>query len=292
VRLSGLHLLLTYQCTFECDHCFVWGGPQQSGTLRLAEIDEMLRQAEELDTVESICFEGGEPFLYYPVLLSGVEEAVARGFRVGIVTNAYWATGVEDAVTWLRPLKGLIQDLSVSSDLYHADVMLSQYARNASVAAEQLGIPIGTISVAQPNEEDASLASLMFRGRAAEKLAPRVPHQPWHTLTACPYEDLRQPGRVHLDPLGHVHLCQGISLGNVFRTPLADLVASYDADAHPIIGPLLQGGPADLVRRYDVPHDEAYADACHLCYEARLALRQRFPGVLTPDQMYGVFEGR
>jgi hypothetical protein len=55
-----------------------------------------------------------------------------------------------------------------------------------------------------------------------------------------------------------------------------------------VIGPLLAGGPAELVRRYDLPREECYADACHLCYEARRALRDRFPEILTPDQMYGV----
>jgi hypothetical protein len=38
------------------------------------------------------------------------------------------------------------------------------------------------------------------------------------------------------------------------------------------------------------PHEDAYADACHFCYEARRALRTRFPEILTPDQMYGVIE--
>ena len=33
MKLSGLHLLLTCQCTFECDHCFVWGSPWQSGVM-------------------------------------------------------------------------------------------------------------------------------------------------------------------------------------------------------------------------------------------------------------------
>jgi hypothetical protein len=64
-------------------------------------------------------------------------------------------------------------------------------------------------------------------------------------------------------------------------------MAGYDADEHPIVGPLLAGGPAEIVRRYDVPHQEGYADHCHLCYESRCALRERFPEVLTPDQMYG-----
>lgn len=288
--LSGLHLLLTYQCNFECDHCFVWGSPQQSGTMRLAEIREVLRQAEALKTVDWIYFEGGEPFLYYAILVKGVQEAAARGFQVGIVTNAYWATAVEDAVAWLRPFEGLIKDLSVSSDLYHWDEMLSQQVKNACDVAEQLGIPVGTISVAQPKEKDTSLATLMFRGRAAETLAPGVLHHPWEVFNECPYENLRDPGRLHVDPLGHVHLCQGISLGNLFRTPLTNLCASYEPDAHAIVGPLLHGGPAELARRYGLTPKGTYADACHLCYETRLALRHRFPEILAPDQVYGLLD--
>lgn len=290
MTISGLHLLLTYQCNYGCDHCFVWGSPRQSGVMTLAAVRRILRQAESLGTVRSIAFEGGEPFLYYPVLRRGIQQAVERGFRVGVVTNAYWATAVEDALAWLRPLAGLIQDLSVSSDLFHADEMVSLHARNAQEAARQLDIAVGTISVAQPDEVDDTLASLMFRGRAADRLASCVPHQAWHTFNECPYEDLRKPGRVHVDPLGYVHVCQGISLGNLFRASLAEIIESVDPDGHPIIGPLLDGGPAELARRYQFTPKRGYADACHLCYETRLALRQRFPEALTPDQMYGVYE--
>ncbi len=52
LRLSGLHLLLTYQCNLECDHCFVWGSPWQSGTMTPGTIREILRQAGDLGTVE------------------------------------------------------------------------------------------------------------------------------------------------------------------------------------------------------------------------------------------------
>jgi len=73
----------------------------------------------------------------------------------------------------------------------------------------------------------------------------------------------------------------------MFERPLVELVEEYNPQAHPIVGPLLAGGPAALVERYDLPHEETYVDACHLCYEARVMLRQRFPKWLTPDQMYG-----
>jgi hypothetical protein len=300
MKLTGLHLLLTYQCTFECDHCFAWGSPWQSGTLTLPQIRNILRQAHDLGTVKWIYFEGGEPFLYYGVLLQGVRKAAAMGFQVGIVSNGYWANDVEDALAWLRPLAGLIQDLSVSTDLFHYSDAVSRQAENARLAAEQLGIPLGYMSVAQPETPGAATvvgqlpqggSAVMYRGRAVETLAPQAAKQPWTQFTECPHEDLREPGRLHLDPFGYLHLCQGLSVGNLFETPLAEICATYDPEAHPIAGPLLAGGPAELVRRYGLPHADGYADACHLCDEARRALRGRFPKVLLPDQMYGVAEG-
>jgi hypothetical protein len=190
--------------------------------------------------------------------------------------------------------------VSISSDEYHWNEKLSRQAQNARLAAEQLGIPIGLLSVAQPEDTQAALAvgqlplgesAVMYRGRAAEKLTTKAARRPWVQFTACPHEDLREPGRVHLDPLGNLHICQGISLGNLFRVPLSEICKTYDADRHPITGPLLEGGPAALVRLYELPHAESYADACHLCYKARQELRQRFPEILGPDQMYGVPEG-
>jgi hypothetical protein len=100
---------------------------------------------------------------------------------------------------------------------------------------------------------------------------------------------LRDPGRVHLDPLGNLHICQGIVLGNLFEKPLTQICAEYDADAHPVCGPLMNGGPVALVAEYGLPHGSDYADACHLCYEARTALRARLPEILRPDQVYGIF---
>lgn len=300
MKLSGLHLLFTYRCLFECDHCFVWGSPRQAGTMTLSKIRRVLDSAEEVDTVEWIYFEGGESFLYYPVVLRGIQAAAAKGYKVGIVTNAYWATDVNDALEWLRPLGELVSDLSISGDLYHGSDENDRRVRNAVAAAERLGIPVATMHIVQPEAMQGTSAdvrrpegefAVRFRGRAAEKLVAKAGRRPWTEFTTCPCEELRDPDRVHLDPDGHVHVCQGISAGNVFRESLKTICEAYDPDSHPVIGPLLEGGPAELVRRYGLPHEESYADACHLCYEARCALRTRFPDVLTPDQMYGVPEG-
>ena len=298
MKLTGVHILTTYQCTLQCDHCFAWGSPWQRGTMPLDRIREVLRQAKDLGTVESVYFEGGEPFLYSASLLEAVRETVSLGFRAGIVSNAYWAASDADAWAFLQPFAGLIHDLSISSDLYHWSDPQSRQAESARRAAESLGIPIGFMSVAQPEDTDAAPSvgklpagesRVMYRGRAARELAPRAVLHPWDQFTSCTNENLVDPGRVRVDALGNVHICQGISLGNVFTAPLAVICASYDLARRPVVGPLLEGGPAGLARAYEVEHDAGYADACHLCDSVRRQLRTRFPDALGPDQMYGEF---
>ncbi|MBI5946224.1 MAG: radical SAM protein [Chloroflexi bacterium] len=289
MKLSGLHILLTYQCTYECDHCFVWGSPWQSGTLTYEQVEQILEQAKEAG-VTSIYYEGGEPFLYYAILVKAVRKAADMGFEVGIVSNAYWANSVADAEEWLHPFAGLLADFTVSSDLFHCSECLGERPQNALVAAKWLHLPTGMISIDPPEVEGN--AAVMYRGRAVKMLAEKATSHPWERFDSCPHEDLREPGRVHLDPLGNIHICQGITLGNVFETRLKDICEKYNADAHPICGPLLEGGPAALVTEYNLlqGHASRYADACHLCYAARTSLRDRFPQYLNPDQMYGVME--
>lgn len=296
MELTGLHILLTYQCNLACDHCFVWSHTWQRGTLTIEQVDDILEQAQALPSCRSIIFEGGEPFLYYATLQHGVRRAKKMGFTVGIVSNAYWATSKADAIEWLRPFAGTLDSISVSSDLYHGGSQLAGHADRAIAAAEELGIRLGVIAIARP--EAASAASvvgtlppgesrIMFRGRAAEKLADKADKHPWESFAECPYEKLESPERVHVDPLGYLHVCQGIVMGNMFEESLQTICARYDPRAHPLIGPLIEGGPAEVASRYDIETVGGYADACELCYTARKALRKRFPEELAPDQMYG-----
>ena len=296
MRITGLHFLLTYQCIYECDHCFVWGSPRQTGVMTIEQIRGYLRQARDVKTVDWIYFEGGEPFLYYPVLMRGVQLATSMGFHVGIVSNAYWATSRNDALTWLKPFVDMVEDLSISCDQYHDCDEENPAAKNALAAAEQLGIPVGLIKIAQPENLPAARSEgqlpngesgVMFRGRAACKLADRVKQQSWTKFDGCLSEDLREPGRVHVDPFGNIHICQGIVIGNISVKSLQQICEEFKPDSHPVIGPLLSKGPTGLVKQYDLPHHKTYADACHLCYRAREFLRAEFPELLGPDEMYG-----
>ena len=129
---------------------------------------------------------------------------------------------------------------------------------------------------------------MLFKGRAAEKLTIGLPTRSCEEFTTCPHEDLVSPERVHVDAYGNVHLCQGLSMGNMWEKPLADLVRDYDPQAHPIAGPLVRGGPKQLAEEHGLAMGDGYVDECHKCYTARKLLLPRFPKHLAPQEAYGL----
>lgn len=297
--LTGIHILMTYKCNLQCDHCFIYSSPNAQGTMTLPQIRAVLVESRKISSVEWIYFEGGEPFLFYPSLLEGIRLARAIGFKVGIVTNAYGAISAEDAEVWLQPLADLgVAYLSISNDTFHYGEENSP-AKRGLAAARKLGIPAAPICIQKPFVEampgqgqekgDPVIGGgAMFRGRAVEKLTAGLPRRSCHELVKCPHEDLESPSRVHVDCYGHVQLCQGLSMGNMWQHPLSTLALAYQVDSHPICGPLSKGGPTLLAKQYDVEIEDEYVDECHFCYLIRRALVDRFPEYLAPRQVYDI----
>ncbi len=179
---------------------------------------------------------------------------------------------------------------------HHGDANITP-GQMAAQAARELGITVNIICVDKPSVthrdghtrgEPLYTGGPKLRGRAVETLVKNLPTRTWSELTECKMEDLRDPGRVHIDPFGNVHVCQGLSMGNYLETSLAEVLASYDPDAHPVCGPLLRGGPAELARIYNLLHADGYVDECHFCSDLCKSLVGRFPKYLTPRQTYGL----
>jgi hypothetical protein len=294
VRLAAIHLLTTYRCTYACAHCFVWGSPEQTGTMTLHQLVAVIETAG----VSMVYFEGGEPMLVYPVVLAAARHARQLGLDVGVVTNCFWAQSVEDASVWLEPFATLgIADLALSSYAYATEEFADEiHLRCAVVAAQRLELPLTVLEVgASAALADLGLAgavpgAIMYKGRASQELAKgeRLTRPP-DSLTTCPYEDFADPERAHIGCDGNLQLCQGISAGNVFERSLADLVSAYEPSSLPVVRDILAGGPWQLAQASGLaPRRQLYADECDLCYELRARLRTRYPQVLTPDQCYGV----
>ena len=296
--LTGIHILLTYKCTYECDHCFLNCGPHCEGTFTLQQLRELIGAVGKIKTVTTVYFEGGEPFLFYPLLLEGLRMVHQVGLQSGIVTNGYWATSPEDAEEWLWPVLDLgITDFSVSVDEFHSSKGEDSPGAIAFRAARKLRLPCARVCIEKPRVrarycgekgKPVTGGSVLFKGRAAEKLTAGLPTRSWRELTSCPHEELAAPERVHVDAYGNVQVCQGISIGNMWQTALPELLRLYHPDSHPVVGPLLAEGPARLVQQFGIQVNDGYVDECHLCYLARKTLLARFPDVLAPREVYGV----
>ena len=294
MALKQVHLLLTYKCIYECDHCFVWSTPGADATMSWKQLQMIIEQAAEIPSVDWIYFEGGEPFLFYPLLVKGVQLAKQKGLKVGIVSNAYWATDEDDPSFWLDPFKGKVADLSLSQDDYHGSGEAARKAERARGGAERMRIPAQVLKLkriecyAPGRVEDGEGGDLCFRGRAAVNLAPKARKKAWKRMTTCP-EDPPHIERVHVDPYGNVQFCQGMTLGNLWQRSLKEIMDDLVPEKHPIIGPLMRGGPAQLAQEAGITPRRRYADPCHLCYDVRCSLRAkgRMKGILGPGQVYG-----
>lgn len=297
--LTGIHFLLTYTCIYECDHCFLYCGPNSEGTFTSSQINEVLTDAKKLGTVEWIYFEGGEPFLFYPLLKEGLRLTEEHGFQKGVVTNCYWATCTDDAALWLKPLlENGIEVLNLSNDVFHYGDEENNSAKKAAEAASKLGLSPKVICIEKPEVKPPSDGKgepvigggARFIGRAVEKLTKGLPSKPPGDFCECTHEELVAPKRVHIDAFGHVHVCQGVSIGNMWEKPLSQMINDYDASKHPICGPLSKGGPDELARTYGIELEGEFVDECHYCFLVRKALIDKFPEFLAPMQVYGLTE--
>jgi wyosine [tRNA(Phe)-imidazoG37] synthetase (radical SAM superfamily) len=318
IRLKGIDLLLTYECTGRCTHCCYRAGPQCSGTMTIEEVKGYLAAVAD-QPLEWILLSGGEPFLCYDLLRASVALAAPLA-RVLVFTNGCWATDPDTARQRLAGLQEAgLDHIQFSVDGFHqAHVPLERVAVGIE-AARELGfgaVEIDNCCLAQAGADSffirrtrdvmARLAELCdlsgvgvgqstvrMVGRAADQLSPFLRTQP--TLpTQCPLPgylggDLRAPTGVEIHPGGWVNLCAGLSVGNARARPLNEILAGYDPDAHPLIRALAQEGPQGLLRlakRHGFSAAGGYVDGCHLCYQARRFLRPHYPDHLAPTQVY------
>ena len=124
------------------------------GTFTLNQIRHVLNEAIKIGTIEWVFFEGGEPFLYYPIMIEGLKLAKELGFKTGVVTNSYWATSVEDAELWLKPISEIgISIFSISDDTVHYGNEILNLSKKAEKAVKNLNMPSSSICIEEPAVE-------------------------------------------------------------------------------------------------------------------------------------------
>lgn len=269
--------------------------------------------------LEWVLLFGGEPFLCYDLLRASIGLAAPLA-PVFVFTNGYWATDPSTARQRLAGLQEVGLDyILFSVDAFHQPRIPLERIAVGIDAARELGyqtIEIDNRCLEEPEADNpfnwrtrnlmARLAELCdltdvsvtqgpsrMVGRAADQLSSYLVTQAMPP-SECPLPDylggdLRAPSGVEIHPGGWVNLCAGLALGNARQRRLDEILASYDPDAHPIIGVLVREGPSGLLRlaqSHGHSPTGGYADGCHLCYEMRRFLRPYYPDHLAPTHPY------
>lgn len=152
--LTGVHFLLSMTCNYECDHCFLYCSPRTRGTFTSEQLLDVFKQMDAISSINNVYFEGGEPFLFYPLLLHGLKLASQRGYSRGVVSNGYWANSKEDVLLWLGPLAEIgVNHLSISDDSLHHGTEQGIRMKWVKKAADELGLPSGAICLEPPDLE-------------------------------------------------------------------------------------------------------------------------------------------
>lgn len=297
--VTRLNILITYNCSLRCKHCYVFSDQRAAGKISISHISNLLKEGRKLPGIKWIYFSGGEPFTQYPFLLKAIQRARNLGYEVGVETNGYFARSVEAGVRFLRPLAQMgVEDLRVSNDsLHYKDPHISP-AKKTLIAAKELGIPSTLVITNTPDFEGDSpgyvdsyaktlYKSLMYSGRASELLLGNLPDKSWEAFITCPRIDLPDPEEVFIDAFGYVQICPGIAIGNSWDTPLSEIIENYEMQSHPVLGVLNSDGPAGLMESSGLDLTTRFVDPCHCCYSIRRDLANLYPDWIAPRQVYG-----
>jgi len=248
---------------------------------------------------------------------------IARRYGIGEVhvnTNGSWAVDDQTAERVLGMLLGAgLRVPAISVDAFHQRHVSPRLVLCAMRAGKALGIDMeGSSELLDahdaPNVHDEETGRLtdwfrdrgfdvtpsnpfgvVFQGRAVNlaglhrgpRCFPRdkCAGAPWFAAG-----DFRRLGGIQIDPYGWVMVEHGLCIGNARQQPLAEILASYDPGAHPILSVLIDEGPIGLTRIPEAAafelREERYVDKCHLCHEIRTYLRPQFPDLLAPDNCY------
>lgn len=143
MHYENLGILLTNQCTAECDICCFSCSPKKNTWLPFEKVIECIRMSKEVPEIKQIGFSGGEPFLDYTNLKNYIQEVDKLGIASSVTTNAFWADTFQSAYEKMKILKQAgLKGIGFSYDEYHSKFVDVNKIVNAILAAKALDLEI------------------------------------------------------------------------------------------------------------------------------------------------------
>lgn len=136
---TKLSVILTDKCNIECRHCMPECSPEKSRTLSWVELERVIRDASTLPGMQTLCFTGGEVFMFPNLLARCIKLGSQLGLETTAITNGFWARSPAIARRMLERFPGLTR-LAVSTDTFHQEFIDIDRIKNAIAACNELGI--------------------------------------------------------------------------------------------------------------------------------------------------------
>jgi len=241
----SLILVHTTACPLRCSFCCHPIEDYGALKMRKEDVIDWVRQAGEIEALGLVVFTGGEPFLYQRELAEILGATRREGLELRIVTSAYWAPTMDDALAVLRPLvQAGLSELSVSTDPTHQEHVPASYAQNAARAALELGLVAeiasvfwrqgerieDTVDVPEGARKTCGLVAPIGRAKDAGITAETYAFEGDERFGPCgnpPFLDVTvyPDGEVYPCCAGGFQVEAGLSCGNLHRERLADVVS-------------------------------------------------------------------
>jgi pyruvate-formate lyase-activating enzyme len=313
-------VVYTYRCTIACRHCG-FGGKQNCPDIRMdrGQLLEALRLLHETGRVVHIA--GGEPMLYWDALVADLAVAMQQGLAPHFLeTNCSWATTDAVVTGRLEKLRQLgLVGILISADPFHqAHVPPERFLRVRRIARELLS----SENVWSPDVPDARIQEYARIARDEDLLRQHVREHPpmmvgsahatlrrfldaypveqvplkhgWQetyaTRECAPEFDRRTMWEIHVDPYGNIQTNCGVVLGNVADSSVEQVLRKGPAEANWATRILSREGPFGLLEMAEANHGlrppAEVVSKCDLCYQVRRFLREPFPEVFGPAELY------
>lgn len=121
MEYNSCGILLTENCNAKCKMCCDSRGRRLGKTLSKEELDLVLSNIKECETISVVGVTGGEPMLYPDLIEYIFNYDFGREVGFTIKSNGFWGNNKEKAKSFIHTYKNKLRNLSFSYDEFHKE---------------------------------------------------------------------------------------------------------------------------------------------------------------------------
>lgn len=312
IDLNRIEFVITNACSGKCKHCSAGEHISSGGVVDADAAINAIKRLAERFKIKSVMTFGGEPLLYAETVCKIHAAARDSGIaRRQIITNGYFSSDEQkiDKVAEALCAAG-VNDLLLSVDVFHQEYIPIEPVMQFADALVKHDVPSLRVQSAwlvnethdNPyNAETKRLLELFsdkgIRANEGNNIFPAgnalkylaewfLPPDKIDLSVPCgsaPYTSrLDTISCFGINPNGDVNLCS-ITIGNIYRQDVLDIVDGYDPYKIPASQAVLNGGVAELLSYAEslgVATDiSGCRSACGVCRKTMAALKEKTEAV-------------